>query len=121
MHALVTGSAGFVGHALSRRLLAEGHRVTGFDGLSDYYDVDLKRARHRDLAQHERFAAVEARLETPGAVREVMEAGQPDIVFHLAAQAGVRYSLINPASYVDANLVASPTCSRRCGRTRCAT
>ncbi|GAB6842594.1 UDP-glucuronate 4-epimerase [Methylorubrum rhodinum] len=105
MHALVTGSAGFVGHALSRRLLAEGHRVTGFDGLSDYYDVDLKRARHRDLAQHERFAAVEARLETPGAVREVMEAGQPDIVFHLAAQAGVRYSLINPASYVDANLV----------------
>jgi UDP-glucuronate 4-epimerase len=105
MHALVTGSAGFVGHALSRRLLAEGHRVTGFDGLSDYYDVDLKRARHRDLAQHERFAAVEARLETPGAVRDVMEAGQPDIVFHLAAQAGVRYSLINPASYVDANLV----------------
>ena len=105
MHALVTGSAGFVGHALSRRLLAQGHQVTGFDGLSDYYDVDLKRARHRDLSRHERFSAVEARLETPGAVRDVMAAAKPDIVFHLAAQAGVRYSLINPASYVDANLV----------------
>lgn len=105
MHALITGSAGFIGHALSRRLLAQGHRVTGFDAMSDYYDVELKRARHRDLAQYSGFTAVEARLETPGAVRNVMEAAKPDIVFHLAAQAGVRYSLVNPQAYVDANLV----------------
>jgi UDP-glucuronate 4-epimerase len=105
MHALITGSAGFIGHALSRRLLAQGHRVTGFDAMSDYYDVELKRARHRDLAQYSGFTAVEARLETPGAVRDVMEAAEPDIVFHLAAQAGVRYSLVNPQAYVDANLV----------------
>ena len=105
MHALITGSAGFIGHALSRRLLAQGHRVTGFDAMSDYYDVELKRARHRDLAQYSGFTAVEARLETPGAVRDVMEAAKPDIVFHLAAQAGVRYSLVNPQAYVDANLV----------------
>ncbi len=105
MHALITGSAGFIGHALSRRLLAQGHRVTGFDAMSDYYDVELKRARHRNLAQYSGFTAVEARLETPGAVRDVMEAAKPDIVFHLAAQAGVRYSLVNPQAYVDANLV----------------
>ncbi|ABY31416.1 NAD-dependent epimerase/dehydratase family protein [Methylorubrum extorquens] len=105
MHALVTGSAGFIGHALSRRLLAAGFGVTGFDGLSPYYDVGLKRARHADLAQSPRFEAVEARLETPGALLDVMARVKPDLVFHLAAQAGVRYSLIDPGAYVEANLV----------------
>ena len=105
MHALVTGSAGFIGHALSRRLLADGHSVTGLDGFSPYYDVALKRARHRDLAALGGFEEVEARLETPGALMEVMARTRPDIVFHLAAQAGVRYSLINPGAYVEANLV----------------
>ena len=105
MHALVTGSAGFIGHALSRRLLAAGHGVTGFDALSPYYDVALKRARHADLARHPGFEAVEARLETPGALLDVMARVKPDLVFHLAAQAGVRYSLIDPGAYVEANLV----------------
>lgn len=107
MRALVTGSAGFIGHALSRRLLTEGHNVVGFDSFSDYYDVALKRARHRDLGAFEGFEAVEAQLETPGAVRDVMAGTKPDIVFHLAAQAGVRYSLINPDSYVASNLVGT--------------
>ena len=107
MRALVTGSAGFVGHALSRRLLSEGHSVTGFDGFSDYYDVELKRARHRDLARYEGFTAIEAQLQTPGAILDAFAAAKPDIAFHLAAQAGVRYSLINPGSYVDANLVGT--------------
>ncbi|KQQ07113.1 NAD-dependent epimerase/dehydratase family protein [Methylorubrum extorquens] len=105
MHALVTGSAGFIGHALSRRLLAAGFGVTGFDGLSPYYDVGLKRARHADLSQSPGFEAVEARLETPGALLDVMARVKPDLVFHLAAQAGVRYSLIDPGAYVEANLV----------------
>lgn len=105
MHALVTGSAGFIGHALSRRLLAAGHTVTGFDGLSPYYDVGLKRARHADLARYPGFEAVEGRLETPGALLDVMARVKPDLVFHLAAQAGVRYSLIDPGAYVEANLV----------------
>jgi len=107
MRVLVTGSAGFVGHALSRRLLSEGHSVTGFDGFSDYYDVALKRARHRDLAGFEGFTPVEALLETPGAVLDAFAAAKPDLVFHLAAQAGVRYSLINPNSYVASNLVGT--------------
>lgn len=105
MRILVTGSAGFIGHALSRRLLAEGHEVTGFDGLTDYYDVSLKRARHADLAAHPTFTAVEARLEEPGALATTVETTRPELVFHLAAQAGVRYSLENPKAYVDANLV----------------
>ena len=107
MRVFVTGSAGFIGHALCRRLLAEGHAVTGFDGLSDYYDVSLKRARHADLAAQPGFEAVVARLETPGAVLAAIRDARPEIVFHLAAQAGVRYSLENPDSYVQSNLVGT--------------
>ncbi|AWN43011.1 NAD-dependent epimerase/dehydratase family protein [Methylobacterium durans] len=107
MRVLVTGSAGFIGFHLSRSLLAEGHAVTGLDGFSDYYDVALKRARHAELARHAAFAPVEGRLETPGLLRELMERVAPDIVVHLAAQAGVRYSLENPRAYADANLMGS--------------
>ena len=107
MRVLVTGSAGFIGHALSRRLLQDGHRVAGFDGFSDYYDTGLKRARHADLAAWPGFEAIEARLETPDALLGTMARVRPEIVVHLAAQAGVRYSLENPRSYVDANLVGT--------------
>ncbi|HEX8417739.1 MAG TPA: NAD-dependent epimerase/dehydratase family protein [Methylobacterium sp.] len=107
MRILVTGSAGFIGYHLGRRLLAEGHAVTGFDGFSDYYDVALKRARHARLAAMPGFTPVEARLETPGALHEAMARTAPEIVFHLAAQAGVRHSLENPGAYVQANLVGT--------------
>ena len=107
MVVLVTGSAGFIGYHLSRRLLAEGHTVIGFDAFSDYYDVGLKRARHADLAQYAGFEAVEGRLETPGLLRNLLDRVRPEIVFHLAAQAGVRYSLENPQAYADANLIGS--------------
>jgi UDP-glucuronate 4-epimerase len=105
MRILVTGSAGFIGHALCRRLLSEGHEVTGFDGMTDYYDPVLKAARHADLRALPGFTAIEARLETPGALDGAMAAFRPEHVFHLAAQAGVRYSLENPQAYVEANLV----------------
>lgn len=105
MRVFVTGSAGFIGYHLARRLLDEGHAVTGFDGFSDYYDVGLKRARHADLAQRPHFTAVEARLETPGALLEALGRARPEVVVHLAAQAGVRHSLENPGAYVEANLV----------------
>lgn len=107
MRVLVTGSAGFIGHALSRRLLSEGHNVTGFDAFSDYYDVDLKRARHAELAAFPDFEPVEARLETPGALLDTVARFRPEIVVHLAAQAGVRYSIENPGAYVDANIVGT--------------
>jgi UDP-glucuronate 4-epimerase len=104
---LVTGSAGFIGHALCRRLLTEGHAVTGFDAMTPYYDVGLKRARHADLATSPNFEAAEARLEDAGAVTEIVGRTRPEIVFHLAAQAGVRYSLENPQAYVASNLVGT--------------
>ncbi|MBX9934920.1 MAG: NAD-dependent epimerase/dehydratase family protein [Methylobacterium sp.] len=105
MRVLVTGSAGFIGFHLCRRLLAEGHAVTGFDGFSDYYDVGLKRARHATLLPEPGFTEIDARLETQGALLDAMARAKPELVVHLAAQAGVRYSLENPGAYVDANLV----------------
>jgi UDP-glucuronate 4-epimerase len=107
MHTLVTGSAGFIGYHLSRQLLAEGHTVIGFDAFSDYYDVSLKRARHADLARHAGFEPIEGRLETPGLLHGLLGRACPEIVFHLAAQAGVRYSLENPQAFADANLIGS--------------
>ncbi len=102
--ALVTGSAGFIGFHLARRLLAKGWRVVGFDAVTDYYDVRLKRARLAELARFAGFRAVEARLEEPGRLAALMEEETPQLVVHLAAQAGVRYSLESPRSYVEANL-----------------
>src|ERR1700710_1441567 len=107
MRVLVPGSAAFIGYHLGRRLLAEGHAVTGLDGFSDYYDVGLKRARHADLATNPAFEPVEGRLESPGLLRDLLARVRPDIVVHLAAQAGVRYSLENPQAYADANLIGS--------------
>ncbi|ACA17617.1 NAD-dependent epimerase/dehydratase [Methylobacterium sp. 4-46] len=106
MHCVVTGAAGFIGFHLARRLLADGHRVTGIDGLTDYYDVGLKRARLRAL-EGPGFANHVGLLEEPGFFARVMDQARPDILVHLAAQAGVRYSLENPASYVAANVVGT--------------
>lgn len=107
MRVLVTGSAGFIGYHLCRRLLAEGHAVTGLDGFSDYYDVGLKRARHAALADEAGFEAVEGRLEAPGLLQGLLGRARPEVVVHLAAQAGVRYGLQNPQAYVEANLLGS--------------
>jgi UDP-glucuronate 4-epimerase len=102
-HALVTGSAGFIGFHLARALLARDWRVTGLDAITPYYDVALKRRRHALLAEAPGFRAVEARLEDPGVLAGLL-AEAPEVVVHLAAQAGVRHSLEAPASYVAANL-----------------
>jgi UDP-glucuronate 4-epimerase len=107
MRYLVTGSAGFIGFHLSQRLLDEGHDVTGFDAMTPYYDVTLKEARNGLLAKHPGFGAVSGQLEDMDALNRAANKAKPDIIVHLAAQAGVRYSLENPRAYIDSNLIGS--------------
>ncbi|MEM8849552.1 MAG: NAD-dependent epimerase/dehydratase family protein [Pseudomonadota bacterium] len=104
--ALVTGSAGFIGYHLSARLLADGWRVVGLDCLSDYYDPDLKRARHARLASDD-FMPVIGHVETSGLVADLLATHHPSAVIHLAAQAGVRHSIDAPRDYVEANLIGT--------------
>ncbi|MBO6920548.1 MAG: GDP-mannose 4,6-dehydratase [Rhizobiaceae bacterium] len=105
MHSvLVTGSAGFIGFHLSRQLLDEGFRVIGLDAMTDYYDIELKKARLKQLTSSKNYRAVEERIETPGTLADLFEYEKPNIVIHLAAQAGVRYSIENPRSYLESNI-----------------
>ena len=105
--ALVTGSAGFIGFHLCQRLLRDGFRVIGLDAMTDYYDVSLKERRHQILLQSEGFTACEDRLEDQQVLHNLFEKYRPDVVVHLAAQAGVRYSIDNPRSYVQSNLIGT--------------
>ena len=102
--ALVTGSAGFIGYWLSRRLLDEGWRVVGVDSFNDYYDPALKerRAARLEGAGH---TLLRGKVEAPGLLAEAFAAHRPDLVFHLAGQAGVRHSLTDPRAYLEGNLV----------------
>ncbi|MBP6326403.1 MAG: NAD-dependent epimerase [Dokdonella sp.] len=105
MRVLVTGAAGFIGSALSARLLARGDQVLGFDNLNDYYDPTLKQARLARLSPQPGFSFVKASLEDRAALESAFSAFKPQRVVNLAAQAGVRYSLENPHAYIDSNIV----------------
>lgn len=105
MKILVTGSAGFIGHALSHRLLAAGHEVVGLDNRNDYYPVELKLDRLKTLEGKPGYTDIEADLADADTINRIFAEHQPDIVYHLAAQAGVRYSLQNPQAYIQSNLV----------------
>ena len=102
--ALVTGSAGFIGYHLCRRLLADGWKVTGLDAMTPYYDVRLKERRHTMLAQNEAFRPVIGAVEAAGQMAALVEDAAPDAIIHLAAQAGVRHSIDAPRDYMSANL-----------------
>lgn len=104
---MVTGSAGFIGYHLCRILLAEGFRVVGVDSMSDYYDVGLKRARHEALMRSNAFSAEEFDILDADRLMAFAEQAQPEVIVHLAAQAGVRYSLENPRAYVDTNVTGT--------------
>jgi UDP-glucuronate 4-epimerase len=104
MRVLVTGTAGFIGSHLAQRLLARGDEVVGFDNLSDYYDVNLKRARLARFADHPRYTHLTADLADRAAVEACFAAHRPQRVVNLAAQAGVRYAAQNPHVYVSSNV-----------------
>ncbi|MDA7809144.1 NAD-dependent epimerase [bacterium] len=104
MRTLVTGAAGFIGMHCALRLLERGDEVIGIDNLNDYYDVSLKQARLAKLSPKENFNFHKIDISDRDAMVALFASEQPDRVIHLAAQAGVRYSLINPHAYIDANL-----------------
>lgn len=109
MKIFVTGAAGFIGHQTTLKLLARGDTVIGVDNLNDYYDASLKEARLQDIAKHPQasnFKFIKLDLADTSATEGLFKAEQPQRVIHLAAQAGVRYSLQNPHAYVQSNLVA---------------
>lgn len=103
----VTGSAGFIGYHLCKKLLEDGQRVVGLDALTDYYDVALKEKRHEMLRQYPNFTQIIDRVETPGLMMDIFNREKPEFVVHLAAQAGVRYSLENPRSYLESNIIGT--------------
>lgn len=103
--ALITGSAGFIGSHIAQTLLSEGWRVIGVDCLSDYYDVALKQTREKRLTGD--YIAVHDKVETPGLLMDLFARERPDVVIHLAAQAGVRYSIDNPRAYLESNIIGT--------------
>ncbi len=103
----ITGTAGFIGFHLARALLAAGHKVHGYDGMTPYYDVQLKEQRHAILRAMPGFTATEAMLEDMATLSRVAADFAPDAIIHLAAQAGVRYSLTHPRSYIETNFTGS--------------
>src|SRR6185503_156601 len=107
MRFLITGTAGFIGFHLAKRLLADGHVVQGVDGMTSYYDVELKKKRHALLSQSNRFIAHTLMLEDEVRLASVVAEAKADIIVHLAAQAGVRYSIENPRAYLNSNLVGT--------------
>ena len=104
MKILVTGTAGFIGSTLSKRLLDRGDHIIGVDNVNDYYDPTLKLARLEHLTARENFTEARISIEDKEAMEKIFQEHKPDRVVNLAAQAGVRYSLENPYAYIDANI-----------------
>ena len=107
MKVLITGSAGFIGFHLAKLLLDKGFTVHGYDGITDYYDSVLKNNRHKILMKNSKFTATIGMLEDEDKFYSIAKQFKPEIIIHLAAQAGVRYSLENPRSYIDSNIVGT--------------
>ena len=107
MKILITGTAGFIGFHLAKLLLKDGFQVHGYDGMTNYYDINLKHARHNILLKNPSFTATEGMLEDNNKLEDVADKFKPDVIVHLAAQAGVRHSLENPRAYINSNIIGT--------------
>ena len=116
MKILVTGTAGFIGFHAAKRLLGDGHEVVGVDSMVPYYDVRLKERRHAILGEEPGFTPHVFDLRDMAKVGALIEGEAPDIVVHLAAQAGVRYALEHPEAYIDSNVIGSFNLLEACRR-----
>lgn len=102
---LITGVAGFIGYHLAKRLIAENIFVIGIDNMNDYYSVELKKDRLKNIGERDNFLFIEASIENMDVLEDCFKDYKPDIVINLAAQAGVRYSIENPKAYIDSNII----------------
>jgi len=107
MKIFMTGTAGFIGFHLAKLLLKEGFKVHGYDSINDYYDANLKHARQNILLKDKNFSTTKGLLEDDEKLNEATDKFQPDVIIHLAAQAGVRYSLENPRAYINSNIIGT--------------
>ena len=107
MKILVTGTAGFIGFHLTKLLLSHGHKIHGYDGITSYYDIKLKQNRQEILLKDSNFTFSKGMLEDSDNVTKIVNQFKPEVIIHLAAQAGVRYSLENPRAYIDSNIIGT--------------
>jgi len=107
MRVFVTGSSGFIGFHLSKKLLEKGHTVHGFDSMNKYYDIKLKKARLKILKEYKKFFFTKNKLENKKILSQSILKFKPTVIIHLAAQAGVRYSIENPKAYMDSNIIGT--------------
>ena len=107
MKLFITGSSGFIGFHLSKKLLEKGHSVHGFDSMNDYYDVKIKKARQKILKEYKKFSFTKGKLENQKTLSKSILKFKPQIIIHLAAQAGVRYSIEKPRVYLDSNIIGT--------------
>ena len=107
MKIFITGSSGFIGFHLSRKLLDKGHSVYGFDSMNNYYDIRIKRDRYKILSKYKKFSFKRGKLENQKTLSKSILEFKPQIIIHLAAQAGVRYSIENPRVYLDSNIIGT--------------